>query len=83
MKPIYKVKLNDIIKKEDIWLYRDYGVGIFKNISRPEEERKMKPIVKVLEDCELSKVVDTNLKKVNFLDVIFDFEKVYTNLIKH
>lgn len=43
----------------------------------------MKPIVKVLEDCELSKVVDTNLKKVNFLDVIFDFEKVYTNLIKH
>ena len=54
-----------------------------KNISRPEKERKMKPIAKVLEDYELSKVVHTNLKTVNFLDVIFDFEKIFTNLIKH
>ena len=40
-------KLTSIINKEYVGLYRDDGLGIFKNISRPEIERKKKVIVKV------------------------------------
>ena len=40
-------KLTNIINKEYVGLYRDDGLGIFKNISRPEIERKKKVIVKV------------------------------------
>ena len=39
-------KLTNIMNKEDIELYRDDGLGIFQNISRPEIERKKKAIVK-------------------------------------
>ena len=38
--------LTNIINKEDLGLYRNGGLGIFKNISRPEIERKKKGIVK-------------------------------------
>ena len=30
------------MNKEDVGLYRDDGLGVFKNISRPEIERKEK-----------------------------------------
>ena len=42
-----KSKLTNIMNKDDVGLYRDEGLGIFKNISRPEIERKKKAIVKV------------------------------------
>ena len=65
-------KLTNIINKEDVGLYRDDGLGIFKSISRPEIERKKKAIVKVSKKCGLLIVVDTNLKTVDFLDVTFE-----------
>ena len=37
--------LANIMNKEDVGLYRDDGLGIFKNISRPEIERKKKATV--------------------------------------
>ena len=37
--------LTNIMNKEDVGLYRDDGLGIFKNISRPEIERKKKATV--------------------------------------
>ena len=40
-------KLTNIMNKEDVELYRDDGLGIFKNISRSEIESKKKSIVKV------------------------------------
>ena len=39
------------MNKEDVGLYHDDGLGIFKNISRPEIERKKKAIVKVFKKC--------------------------------
>ena len=54
------------MSKEDVELYRDNGLGIFRNISRLEIERKKKAIVQVFEKCGLSIVVDTNLKTVDF-----------------
>ena len=68
-------KLTNIMSKEDVGLYCDNGLSIFKNLSRPEIERKKKTIVKKFKKCGLSLVVDTNLKTVNFLDVTFDLDK--------
>ena len=68
-------KLTNIMSKEDVGLYRDDGLGIFRNISRPEIERKKKAIVQVFKKCGLSIVVDTNLKTVNFLDLTLDLDK--------
>ena len=39
-------KSTNITNKEEVGLYRDDSLGIFKNISRPEIERKKKAIVK-------------------------------------
>ena len=39
--------MTNIINEEYVGLYCDDGLGIFKNISRPEIERKKKVIVKV------------------------------------
>ena len=38
-------KLTSIVNKSDIGLYRDDGLGIFCNVSKPEIERKKKAIV--------------------------------------
>ena len=46
-------KLTSIINKSDIGLYRDDGLGIFQNVSKPEIERKKKAIVKVFKGCNL------------------------------
>ena len=50
-------------------------LGISKNISRPEIERKKKAIVKGFKKSGLSIVVDTNLKAFDFLHVTFDLDK--------
>ena len=63
------------MNKKDVVLYYDDAIGIFKNISRLEIERKKKAIVKVFKKCGLSILVDTNLKTVDFLDVTFDLDK--------
>ena len=59
-------KLANIMNKEDVGLHRDDGLGIFKNISRPEIEMKKKAITKMFEQCGLSIVVYTKLKTVGF-----------------
>ena len=46
-------KLTSIINKSDIGLYRDDGLGIFQNVSKPEIKRKKKAIVKVFKGCNL------------------------------
>ena len=53
-------------------LYRDDGLGIFKNMSGPEVERKQKILVKIFKNDELSIIVKTNLKIADFLDIHFD-----------
>ena len=40
-------ELTSIINKSDVGLYRDDGLGIFQNVSKPETERKKKAIIKV------------------------------------
>ena len=45
-------KLTNIMNKEDLGLYRYDGLGIFRNIARPEIERKKKAIVKVFKNAD-------------------------------
>ena len=47
-------KLISIINKSNIGLYRDDGLGIFQNVSKPEIERKKKAGVKVFKGCGLA-----------------------------
>ena len=60
-------KLSSIINKEDIGLYRDDGLGLFRNLSGTQKERKKKQIIKL--ECNLTITIDINLNIVNYLDV--------------
>ena len=60
------------MKKKNICLYRDGGLGIFLKIPKSEIERKKKQIVKVFKDCGLSITIKYNFKSLDFLDVTFD-----------
>ena len=67
-------KLTPIINKSNMGFYRDDGLGIFQNVSKPEIERKKKAIVEVFKGCGLSITIQCNLKIVDFLGVTFDLE---------
>ena len=67
-------KLTSIVNKSDIGLYRDDGLGIFYNVSKPEIERKKKATVKVFKGCVLTIAIQCNLKTVDFLDVTLDLD---------
>ena len=67
------------VNKESIGLYRDDGLGVFPNISKPEIERKKKQTIKIFKECGLSITIQYNLKLVGFLDVIYD---LYSSLYK-
>ena len=45
-------KLTNIMNKEDVGLYRDDGLGIFKNIPRPEIGRKKKLSLKCSKNAD-------------------------------
>ena len=42
---------NTVFENENVDLYRDDGLGIFRNLSGPEVERKRKAIVRVFKEC--------------------------------
>ena len=67
-------KLSALIDKNDIGLYRDDGLGVLRNLSGPQSERRRKDIIKVFKELSLSITIKCRLKKVNFLDVTFDIE---------
>ena len=66
-------QLNTVFENENVSLYRDDGIGIFRNLSGPEIERKRKAIVCVFKQCSLSITTKANLKVVNFLDIQLGF----------
>ena len=53
-------------------MYRYDGLGILRNSSGPEIERKRKQIIQIFKSCGLNITVKTNLKTVDFLDVRLD-----------
>ena len=62
-------------KKKDFVLYRDDGLGILRNTSQPEADRKRKNIIKIFKECGLSITCQINKKIVAFLDVRFNLKQ--------
>ena len=60
------------VKKENIGLHRDDGLGIFRNMSVPEVERKKKDLIRIFKSNGLSISVKINLKVADFLDIHFE-----------
>ena len=65
-------KLSQKYNKNNIFLYRDDGLAIFKNISGPKSEKVKEDIQKLL--FELGIVIQCNLKSVNYLGVTPNLE---------
>ena len=59
------------MNKKDFGNYRDDGLGILRNTSGPEADRKRRDIIKIFEECRLSITFEINKKIVCFLDVPF------------
>ena len=45
-------KLCKLMNKKNFGLYRDYGLGILRNTSGPEADRKPKNIIKILKNVD-------------------------------
>ena len=60
------------MRKVNIGLYRDEKLGILRNFSGPEIERKRKQIIQIFKSCGIKITVKTNLKTVDFLDLRMD-----------
>ena len=65
-------KLCKLMNKKDFGLYRNDELGILRNTSGTEADRKRKSITKVFNECGLSITCEINKKIVDFLDVRFD-----------
>ena len=64
--------LSHVIDKNSVGLYRDDGLGVFKCHCSLEVERKRKKITKTFNYYNLSITIETNIRVVNVLDIIFD-----------
>ena len=61
-------------KKENIGLYRDDGLAIFKNASGRAMDKIRKDIVETFKLLGLKITISTNLKTVNFLDLTLNLD---------
>ena len=62
-------------EQNNVGLYRDDGLGIFRNLLRHNNERKKKEIIKIFNSFGLSITVTTNVTSANCLDVNFHLTK--------
>ena len=69
---LYKLSLK--YNKNDIGLYRDDGLAIFKNISSPKLEKVKKDIQKLFKENELDIAIQCSMKTVNYLDATRNLE---------
>ena len=53
-------------------LYRDDGLATHENIPGPKMDRLRKDIIKLFKHHGLKITIETNMKRVNFLDVTLD-----------
>ena len=64
--------LNDLAKKygtNNIGLYRDDGLAIFRNTTGPQAERTRKEIIRHFKEHGLKITIQSNLKSVDYLDI--------------
>ena len=68
-------KLCTLMNKKDFGLYRDNRLGILRNTSGPEADRKRKSIIKIFKECEFSITCEVTKKIADFLDVRFNLNE--------
>ena len=66
-------QLSRIYNKNDIGLYRDDGLAVFRNTSGPQAEKIKKRFQSIFYKNNLSIIVKCNLKIVDYLNVILSF----------
>ena len=64
--------------KNDIGLYRDEGLAIFKNTSGPKNEKIKKVFQRIFKSKGLDIVIQCNMKVVDYLDVMLNFTNYST-----
>ena len=67
-------KISEKYDKNDLGLYRDDGLAVFKNISGPESERIKKNFQSLLKKYGLEIIMECKKKVVDFLDVTFNLK---------
>ena len=67
-------KISEKYDKNDIGLYRDDGLAVFTNISRPESERIKRTFKSLFKKYGQEIIIAFNKKVVDFLDVTFNLK---------
>ena len=67
-------KIGEKYNKNDVGLYRDDGLAVFKNISGPESERIKKNFQSLFKKYVLEIIIECNKKVVDYLDVTFNLK---------
>ena len=70
---IHKLSLK--YKKNDIGLYLDDGLVTFKNFTGPKSEKVKKDIQNFFKENEVDILIQSNMKRVNYLDITLNLEK--------
>ena len=73
-------QLSRIYNKNNIGLYRDDGLAVFKNISGPQAEKIKKHFQNIFCKNILDIIVKCNLKILDYLDVTLNLSDGRTNL---
>ena len=69
-------KISPIMQEQNtVGLCRDYALGIFRNLSRPNIERKKKEIIRIFKKFGLPFTVTIIVTSANYLDVNLDLTK--------
>ena len=66
--------LANVMGAHNVGIYRDDGLAILKDASRPTAERTKKKITKIFQEHGLKITADTNLVETNFLDVTLNLK---------
>ena len=67
-------KISEKYNKNDLGLYRDDGLAVFKNVSGPESERIKKNFQSLFKKYGLGIIIECNKKVVDYLDITFNLK---------
>ena len=68
-------KISPIMQEQNnVGLSRDDYLGLFRNLSRPNIERRKKEIIKIFKRFGLPIAITTNVTSANYLDINFDLK---------
>ena len=68
-------KLEPLLGRNNVGIYRDDGIACLFNKSGPETDRMRKKIIEIFKENRLQITIETNLTVADFLDVTLDLSK--------